>query len=269
MSNAIPIALTRIKHQVPPQILQIAFSPRQQHAWNNMSMEQEIVTKVINSRVRTDCNLLGGKTVQISLLGTMLELTTVTASQMNSGTGQFSIYRIPPDQRDYSDITEVHRVMYPLPNAGGHATYTSSGSSMCAFQNELINSRTGGGIPPTPTPELLAPDLVRLHPGGHNQIDWVLVCRVAYDEAFNSLNGSSIDAFAELGVLATKMYIYNNLIIQLDRGFVEYGMDIASVRQIIEPWGDLNELYQEKVSDFCNGNMMDIQRVGPLLKYMI
>lgn len=269
MSQAIPISLMRIKHMIPPQILQLAFMPTQQHVWNNISIDQQIVDKVVNSRVRKDCNLLGGKTIQISLTGPMLEQVVQTTSQVNSGTGSFSIYRIPPDQRDFCDITEVHRVMFPLPNAGGHATTSVKGATICAYTQELIHSRTGGGIPPTPTPELLSGDLVRLHPGGHTQIDWVLVCQVAYDEAMNSLNGSSVDAFAELCVLATKMYIYNQLIIQLDRSYVEYGMDIASVRQIIEPWSDLNEEYREKLNKFVNGNMMDLQRVGPLLKYML
>lgn len=269
MSNAIPIALTRIKHMVPPEILRIAFQPKQEHVWNNISIEQQIVKDVINSRVRVDCNLLGGKTIQVSLTGSMLEPVVNTNSQVNSGTGSFSLYRVPPEQRDYCDISEVHRVMYPLPNAGGHPNPTVQGGTICAYENELINSKTGGGIPATPTPELISGDLIRLHPGGHTQIDWVLVCRVAYDEAFNGLNGSSIDAFAELCVLAVKMYVYNNLIIQLDRGFVEYGMDITSVRQIIEQWSDLNDTYIERVNKFCAGNLMDLQRIGPLIKYMI
>lgn len=269
MSNAIPIALTRVKHMIPPQILQLAFRPKQQHMWNNISVEQSITKDVINSRVRTDCNLLGGKTIQVALTGDMLEQTQMTTSHVYSGTGIYSIYRIPPDKRDYCDITEVHRIKYPNPMGGGGVVSSNQGGTICDVVREVVDSRLGGGLDATPVPELLAGDLIRLHPGGNANIVWVLVCRVAYDESFNSLNSSSIDAFAELCVLATKMYIYNQLIIDLDRGYVEYGMDIASVRQIIEPWSDLNETYREKVDDFCNGNMMDIQRIGPLLKYMV
>jgi hypothetical protein len=199
----------------------------------------------------------------------MLEPITNTFTQRNSGEGPFSIYRVPPDKRNNCDITEIHRVMWPLPNAGGFATRTPYGATICDYSNELINSRTGAGIPPTPTGEILTGDLIRLHPAGFSHIDWVVVCRVAYDESMNHLNGSSIDAFAEMCVIATKMFIYNQLIIEIDRGYVEFGMDIVSVRQIIEPWSDLNDLYREKVNKFCNGNMMDIQRIGPLLKYAL
>lgn len=269
MSNAIQVALMRIKHNIPPQILQIAFKAKQQYMWNNLSTDQEIISKVINSRVRTDCNLLGGKTIQVSLTSDMLEDVPRTASQVNSGTGPYSLYRIPPDRRDNCDITEVHRVMHPLPNAGGPSVMSSRGGTICDFRHELELSHTGGGIAPTPTAERLTGDLIRLHPGYYTYIDWLLVCRVAYDKNMNSLNMSSIDSFADLCTLATKMYIYNNLIIQLDRGYVEFGMDIVAVRQVIEPWSDLNDTYTEKVDDFCNGNMMDLQRIGPLIKYML
>jgi hypothetical protein len=270
MNDAMRVSMTRIKSQIPNQILEIAFRKKDAGPFANLSIDEQILDEVVRERVMTDCNLMGGRTTQISLAVSMWEQTVDTHSQINSGTGPFSIYRIPADRRENCDILEIHHTHYPMPYGNGVATNRiATGGTMCAHSKNLLNSHTAGDTIQTPTAELLQGNVIRLHPGSFAHIDWVVTCRLAYDENMTNLNSSAINSFAKLCILAVKQHIYNNLIINLDAGFIQGGAEITNFRTIIEQWSDLNPEYLEELDVYFGANFMDIQRIGPLLKYMI
>lgn len=270
MNDAISVALQRIKSQIPPQILEVAFRKKDAGPIVNLSIEYQILNEVIRTRVMTDCNLMGGKTTQISLSSSWWEETRATMSQINSGTGPFSIYRIPAEARENKDILEVHHIQYPMPYGNG-ASYgrVPSGANLCGASKNLMQSHTAGDITQTPLPELLQGNIIRLHPGSFAHINWVITCRLAYDENMTNLNSSAIDSFAKLCVLAVKQAVYNKLIITLDAGFIQGGAEITSFRNIIDQWSDIEQEYKEELNVYFGANVMDIQRIGPLMKYMI
>lgn len=268
MYNAMRVAVERVMMQIPPQILQLAFL--RNLPYQGLSLQQRVIDEVINKRVRTDCNLVGGKTIQVTLQSNYHEPTVADLSQINSGTGIFSIYRIPPEARQFCDIVAVHHLQYPMPHGNGYGPPRGSTMNpLCAASQELFNSHTGGGTSPTPTAEPLQGDLVRIHPGAYVHIDWVLSCRVAYDENMTNLNPSAIDTFAKLAVLATKMYIYNNLIVELDQGFIQGGAEIQSIRNIVETYSNLEEEYYQLIPEHFQANVVDIQRFGTFMKHML
>lgn len=270
MNNAIEIALKRIKTQIPRQILEVAFQKKDAGPFANLSLDQQILSEVVRGRVMDDCNLMGGRTTQISLSSSMWEKTLNTRSHINSGTGPFSIYRIPADVREGCDILEVHHVQFPMPYGNGVSTgRIQEGGTICAASANLLNSHTAGDVIQTPTAELLTGNLVRMHPGSYAHIDWVLTCRLAYDDNMTNLNSGAINSFAKLCVLATKKHVHNKLIILLDAGFIQGGAEITSFRNLIDDWKDIESEYLEELDIYFGANLMDIQRIAPILKYMI
>ena len=269
MNNAIKIALGRVKKQIPHAVLDIVFVQKQS-APRPITLDQSIINTIVMKIVQPDCNLVGGRPTQIALKQSWHETALQDTSYINAGIGPYSIYRVPAEARKDAPITEVTHVQYPMPYGNGESYGRSqAGGTICDASTALLNSHTGGGLSPTPTAELLQGDLVRLHPGGYAHIDWVLNCKVGYDENMTNLNTSAIQSFARLVVTATKQYIYNSLIIDLDRGFIEGGAEVTSIKNIVEPWVDLEEGYQEELKTYFGANMLDVTTAAILLKHML
>ena len=268
MHNAIDVALKRIMHQIPPEILNLAFASGNP-MYGGSSIHASIISNVIKGRVLSDCNLVGGRTISITLDSSWVEPTVRNDSEYYAGVGTNSIYRIPAHARDNADIVQVHHVGQPMPFNGGMQIQDARSASICGYLNDLKSTWNGGGMGGSPIPEVLQGDLIRLHPGHMSHIPWVLVCRIAYDGDFNNLNIGAINKLGNLAVIATKMYVHTTTIVKLDRGYISGGAEIGIIREIISGWGDLEELYQEHLLKFTGSNALDIQRVAPLLKNMI
>lgn len=271
MHDAIFMSMTRIRSEIPYEILDLAFgSKARENHFVAASIESNINNEVIQRIVRPDCNLNGGKSQQITLRSEWREQTRDNSYAINAGVGIIGLYRIPPEARSNSIITEVFHVQHPMPY--GHPGLTGlagDGATICGNNKEMYNSHTESGIRPTPNAEVLNGDIIRLHPGYMSHIDWVLSCRVAYDENLTNLNSSAVDIFSQLAVLATKRAIYQKLIISIDRAYIEGGAEIAVIKDIISQWSDLTPEYTELLKRFYGTNAMDIQRIGILARYML
>ncbi len=269
MNNAVRTALSRIHQQIPPEILNATFMAGLQSDFPT-TLDDQIMKLVIDAYLRQDCNLFGGRTIQIALLGSYHEPSANTRTQVNSGTGPFSIYRIPPEERFFESLVEVQGIQYPTPHGNGDGYgREGQGGTLCAANQALLNSHNGGGRSPTPTVELMQGDVIRLHPGGYTHQDWVLSCRVAHDENMTNLNPSTIDIFAKAAVLAAKIYIYTNLIVKIDRGVIRGGSELPTIRAIVEGWGDLTAEYSETLDLFSGSTMMDVQRFASYAKFAL
>jgi hypothetical protein len=272
MNNAINYAISQVKQQVPYQILDLVFVKKNMHRFavlRPITLDQSLIDTIVIGIVRKDCNLVGGRPMQTALQQTWHEATLQTMSHINSGSGPYSIYRIPEEERLSCPITEVMHAQYPQPYGNGESYGRNyGGGTICDAAKALLDSHTGGGAP-RPIVELLQGDLVRLHPGGYSHVDWVITYKVAYDENMTNLNSSAIRSFARLAVLATKRYIYNQLIIDIDRGFIEGGAEIPMIRQIVESWNGLDQDYQEELNKYFGANVLDVTTAAVVLKYML
>ena len=271
MNNAIKHALSSIKKQIPPAILDLVFKQKFAKARRSpITLDQSIINEVILKNVQPDCNLVGGRPTQIALQQSWHEEALMDTSYINSGTGPYSIYRIPAEARRDAPITEVTHIQYPMPYGNGESYGRSqAGGTICDANQALLDSHTAGGLSPTPTVELLQGDLIRLHPGGYAHLDWVLNCKVGYDENMTNLNSSAIRSFGRLCILATKQVIYRELIVDMDRGFIEGGAEVTSIKGIVEQWADLEEQYQEELKTYFGANVLDVQTAAIFLKHML
>lgn len=94
-------------------------------------------------------------------------------------------------------------------------------------------------------------------------------CRIAYDENFTNLNTSALDTFADLCVEAVKMYAYNTLIIPLDKGYVESGLNIGEFKRIIDTYADSPVRYKELLSKLAGSMILDPSRLMNILPYLL
>lgn len=269
MNNAMELALIRINSTIPAEILQHAFRVRD--PWErNLPLEQVVIKRVIHYRVLKDINVFGGKATEIVLQPEYLEKIEMTNDDAVSRTGPFSLYRIPPAARENAPIVEVHALNY----SGNYSSFMPNqvwrgASSAPAAAEAVLDSHTFASSPPKPQVQLLSGDLVKLTPSQHATVPWVMYCRIAYDPEFTNLNTTAMETFSKVCEHAVKAYIYNKLVIEINRAFLEHGVDLGVFKEIIDRYADSEERYNELISEMNGAVILDPARMGNILQYML
>lgn len=270
MHNTLAYTMTEIFHHIPKEILELGFP---QHALKPpTALSSRIYNEVIVNRVAPRCNLNGGKIKDITLHHTWWERTNNSYHTNIANVGPYAIYRIPPEVRDNLPIIGVNHLSPP--SMYGNTGYyggppNEAGFDVPQVMDRMLSSHTGHNSIITPSAEVLSGDMIRLDPAMHTHQDWRLSAKIAYDEGFNNLNSSAVESFAHMVIAATKAYIYNALIISLDRGYMMGGAEIGAIKDIISEYRDANERYEELVSQFAGGARLDPNRMKTLLAYML
>ena len=269
MNNAMEQALIRINSTIPKEIIQYAFQARD--PWErSLTVEQLIIKRVIHYRVLANINVFGGKATEIVLQPEYLESIQMTKDDAVSRTGPFSLYRIPPEVRENSPIVEVHSLNY----SGNYSSFMPNqvwrgASSAPAAAEAVLDSHTFASSPPKPQVQLLSGDLVKLTPSQHATVCWVMYCRIAYDPEFTNLNTSALETFSKVCEHAVKAYIYNEKVIEINRAFLEHGVDLGVFKEIIDRYAESEERYNELISEMNGAVILDPARMGNLLQYML
>jgi len=251
MVNAIDLALTEVHFQIPYKLLQLAFMRNTKQF--NLSMDEEIMAQVISPRVIKHCNLVGGKYKEIILRTEFWEPIQLEKAALVSNIGQYSVYRIPPEEREGLPLIDVTEVEWPGVQNGYGLPYSGyySGNSVANAARKMLDSQTFRSTPPKPTVEVLSGDLIRLNPSQHNHMQWVLTCRLAYDDNFMNMEPSAAKVFAELCVEAVKSYIYNTIVIAMDQAYIEAGAELGVVKSTIEEYKESEARFKELLEKFA------------------
>lgn len=275
MTDIIQYAIQYLYDRIPSEILGLTFNIQNGLPYNYIkSMDDIIDQTVIQRRVVKDCSIVSGKIKYITLLQAYLEEPLPDYRAMTNVIGQFSIYRIPAEVREGCPISSVMSIGYPVRNVGSifPGDYTASEcpyATMNQMASEVLQSQTMSKNPPTPTPELIGSNLIRLTPSQFVHLDWVVACKLAFDENMTNLAHSAVIPFAKLVLYATQMYIYNDLIVKLDKGFIQGGAEIGAIRNIVESYQDANEKYDEELLQFRGGSTLDTKNKMIILSHML
>jgi hypothetical protein len=270
MNSSIDTALNNVRHNIPPELLCLAFVFTDRGQILPTTWEQGLLEKVIFGRVLPDCNIVGGRTKQFALLSQYIETTTTSAHDWYTGVGPYSIYRIPAEVRDNMPICEILSVTPPVQIAGGMGTlnYGALNSPMHAAR-QMIESWTMNSYIQVPLAELVSGDLIRITPSASTAFEWMIYARIGYDKQMLGLNSSAILPFSHLVLCAAKAYIYNNMIVKIDQGMIQHGYEVGVVRSLIESYSTENDRYQELLDQFSGGAMLDPHRILIMASYML
>lgn len=241
--NPISKALDEIKFRIPPIILQQAFVPKRNlYAVNApISIDEMILNAVIRPRVLVDANLVGGMQVIVSMAG--IEPIIVDDFSL--------VYKIPDARLMNRTLISVLSVGYMPYSNGFNSMGTSYGNISPTSINDTASAtqRLADSYASVPPVSSASVDII-----GHNTIRLVdqfrvsmvasLRCIVGNEENLNNINIRSYHGFAKLCELAIKAYIYNEMIIQIDRGFLQGGQELGAVKTVIESYSDAEENYQ-------------------------
>lgn len=279
-NQALDIALNEVRHNIPREILELVYvksrlrnivgAPNQAIAPCPYSWEQGVIDDVVCGRVLPCINITGGKVKEISLLSTYIETTSVSSTDWMMGMSPYSIYRIPPEERDNVPIVAVMGITPPVQLGNGLGILNAGGTNgPLQAARAMLDSYTLQSFVQTPAPELLAGDLIRISPSLTTPFDWVVHVRLAYDLNLLALQLSAILPFAELVLCAVKANIYTRTIIAIDQGLLQFGQELNAIRGIIDSYGTANDRYQELLTAFTGGATIDPKRLAFMLGHAL
>lgn len=273
MNSPLNLAVSMVMNRIPIEILELAFRNQEyNYLYPMASISQKIIDTVIRQRVLKDCNVFGGKTIQIVLLDTFREDIKIDTADTFMPVGSHSIFRIPPEARENSSIIEVHGVTYGAMNNVSMLGYTSSpygGATMISKAQDILDSHTFSSSPPRPLVILMSGEIVKLVPAQFNQVPWILTARISYDNEFTNLNNSAIHIFSQLVLEAVRAYCYNKLIIPIDKSYIESGMQVTTIKTIIDSYAESEKRYFELLDQMAGMMTMDPTRLMNILPYML
>jgi hypothetical protein len=238
MMTPISKALDEIKNRIPQEILELIFNNRN---WASkkipISIDEQILIKVIRHRVMVDCNLVGGIEMRVPMDGIPMEQTA----------DYTVVFRVPKEKTQGRSIMSVLNLTFSDPHAiSNFGTSSLSGNSaMLNLAQGLIDSH--GAMPNASTArcQLIGENVVMVSELYLMPANCYLRCILANDSQLSHLQLRSYPYFSELCVRAVKAYIYNNHIIKLDMGEIRGGTSIGAFKTIIESYADQDELYRE------------------------
>ena len=273
MINAIDTALRHCHASLPTSLLELAFSNGKEYP-----LDVRIKEQVIDSFVIPDCNLNGGKILQIQLQ---------SAWNKRTKDDYWGVYAIPAEARENRNIVEINKVALTYGNNG--LNYTDSITDRMTMVNKPAMDQTDCPLGAlgyamasmerskrsydprahVPIAENLGGNIIALRPSPRTFIPYTISARVAYDNEMTNLNSAAIMEFANLVVLAVKRYVYNKLVLQIQSGKIEFGSELAGVRDLISQWSNMDQEYMEACDNFSGATLMDMGEFQDLITSII
>lgn len=240
--SAISKALDEIKFTIPMQVLQVAFQ-EENYSWRRMpiSLDEQILNRILRPRVLVDCNLVGGITVMVPLDG-------ITPSFRDNFS---SVYEVPKELTQNRSIVSVLSVGYmPYANAF-NSTGMGYGNVSPGSMNEITSaaqrvSDSVSGVPPISNAQvsLIGENTILLRDQYRVTSAYILRCILSNDENMNNISTRSWHAFSKLCQLAVKSFIYNTMLVKIDQAYLQGGQELGAFKSYVETLSDAEEMYQ-------------------------
>lgn len=243
--NAIQHALNELKHRIPPQVLQFAFtSPMlQEDQWSRrhaplLSLDHIIRDKVIQGRIMPAINLTTGQRINIPITGLLQEYQPDMTVVM----------QIPKAKTQGRTITCCFGLVSgsPIGSLGGN--FYGSQSGITDSVRAVMQSR--GPVPQVvdQNVQVVGDNVLWLRAPVRQSGFLYLDCLLETDQNLSNMPPASWKQFAKLVEFASKAWIYNNSIIPMDQAQLSGGMSIGRFREVIDSYADANELYEEQLT---------------------
>lgn len=222
--NNINYLLSRILRGIPKQLLNRAFPNPVAISVNKITipLEERIRLAVIDNCLLLDCNIIGGTE-------TVVDVSSIPAEQTDAGV----IIRIGFGPTAGKLITSVLGISYGFAIT---QTLTATIASTLAAPPLVSDSRV----------QVMGQNVIFIEGYLPSRITHVR-CIVENSAGFSNIQQRALLVLGDLAVLAAKMIIYNNLIIELGTGVITSGVDTPKMTELVESYADSATMYFEMI----------------------
>lgn len=244
--NLVTKAVRDAQWAIPREILRVAYLDSSiSHALSRyhqspISLDEAIKDTTIVPRVIVDCNVVGGQTVVIDVRG----LVPMEVDNHNY------IYQIPADRVGNRTILSVLSGSYyqsGLLSANAYGSVPAmiprAGSELTSTNAKAFDSRGNLPVLSTSDCKVVGHNVIMVR----NQLRTPGIvqfrCIVEHEESLGDISILASPQFSKLCTFAVKSFIYNELVIGLDRGRIERGHEIGAFKSIVDGYSDAEENY--------------------------
>jgi len=233
--DAITKAIKEIKFRIPKDILNLAFINRYNYYTSEViSVDKLIIDNVIDAKVLPDLDILRGQEISIPL--DKCNIRTVSPDNFTWET----VIKVPNSLLNGRNIINPLSLVFEY----GPTNPGFNGNHLLQTANAAIDSyQPTSGITTTDL-ELIGNNTVLVHENLPTVMGYLNVM-IENDKNMNNLNPRYYNHFAKLCVLATKAYIYNTLIVDMNKGILIGGHELNKVMEIVESYESAIEEYDE------------------------
>lgn len=262
IQSPIQFAINYTKSRIPQKLIKLAIDSYKNinhQGFNEIStLEKDMEKFILHEIITPRCNIEAGKLKSCVLTQQMVIQTTYRESDQLFKTAINTLYEIPAEEREYRDISKVLCVKYKSvdgldsPFNSVHNSSSLLNNARAALASQSFND---AWIPPTA--ELIGNNLIRLASPMVNHINWIVEFLLCYPDTFNNIEKSSYEPFADLMTYATQMFIYNNLIIEIDQAAMRSGVAVGSIKDLVYEYKDAEEKFRLAMNSFIATERFD------------
>jgi len=234
--SAVKYALDRLSLEIPSEILNLAFMRKATVYSIPTTLEKQITDLVIEPIVLKDCNLIGGIELTIPVNGCNV---TYYEHAMNQRNLVISVpYELTNNKKVLNALSLTANVTYT------NMTNTSGNPLINSANNVMYHMGSVGSSTVITNLELIAPNVILVHDNVMAIANGFLRIIVENNSNLSNLQPSSYIAFSELVTYAVKAFIYNKLVIALDKGELYNGHELSKVSDIVDDYSSALEDYK-------------------------
>lgn len=252
--NILRKAVDDIKATIPSEVLRMAYDEVYYTGgyfqYSPRSIDDLILEQTIRARVLVDTNIVGGDEIVIKAAGISPKI--IDENNM--------LYEIPAERIGHRTIMTVLSADYfqlnslpGSPYTGAPSVTPNAGSELTMSGHKAMDSRSS--IPIIGTHECVVVGhnniMVRNHLRGARIQQFRVV--VSNDKDLQNIHFRSALMFSKLCRFAVKSFIYNTLLIKLDRGAIDRGHEIGAIKNYVESCSDSEENYQTYLEEVWQG----------------
>jgi len=263
MINTIIYCLKAIKLNIPIQILNETFLRASESKFKSLDsiLKESVIVDIVLART----NLYSGKLKKIDLKEEYM--TNLNSPETIRLGMEYSCYSIPPEVREYRNITSVIGVAYPIANFLYSDNRAQTFNSIQNKTLELYENTFGRPII-YPTPFLHDNNMVRLEPQIYTSKPWLLTCMLEFDSNFTNMNINLVDPLSALCICATKILVYNQLRIPMNQAYIHGGSELGAFKEIVDSYSTALEDFEKLLMDFRGAASFDKQTALSIINLM-
>ncbi len=233
-------SLAELRFRIPNEILKMAY---QENVFGMapISLDEQIRRKTIQARVIVDTNIAGGETILVDLNGLQPQMV----DRYNY------IFDIPGERVNYRTILTALSVNYMAYNSVMNNYMPGTSSSTPNYINDVssaahraMDSRSNIPIVSNAECTVVGHNTIMIRNHLVTAAVVQLRCVVCNDERLNNISIRNAPEFSKLCELAVKSYIYNTLLVKLDKGYLERGQELGVIKSYVDGLADAEENYQ-------------------------
>ena len=243
---ALKKALNDIKNRIPSEILTLAFMSRVKHLpGNQKTLDDQITTLVLKNIVLQDMNVIRGDTCTIPL-----NKCRQYRFDYNPTTAHIVI-DIPYELTDNKEVLSVLGLTGGNPSISNNSNKQGSSNPLLAVAGMSVTASNPMSVQgyATTNVELIGPNTVMVHDKLTTTLYGYIRVAVENDSNFRNINNRMANAFSSICLKATKGYIYNKLVVELDKGYIYGGHELSKVSSIVESWENIWEEYDTELKE--------------------